>query len=334
MKMLITGVAGFLGSHLADRMIEFGHQVVGVDNLAGGELANVNEQVDFHQVDCADLQSMNQLTRGCEVVFHAACSAHDGFSVVSPNWITQQTFQITMSVLSAALNQNVRRFVFCSSMSRYGEQPVIPFTEDMVCKPRVPYGIAKYAAEQVVSQLCEVNGAEYVIIVPHNIIGPRQKYSDPYRNVAGIMINRMLQNKQPIIYGDGNQKRCFSFIDDVIYCLEKAILLDNVNREIINIGPDEEFVTVNTLARTIAEELEIPFDPLYVNERPLEVKYATCSADKARRLLHYETQVSFRQGIQSMVRFVKERGPREFTYHLPIEIRNRLTPNTWTDKLI
>lgn len=250
MRVFITGVAGFMGSHLADKLIANGEDVVGVDNLVGGTLDNVNPQVEFYEEDCDNLEKMTEYMKGCDVVFHAACTAHDGFSLFSPYYITKNTFQITMSVLSAAVQNNVSKFIYCSSMSRYGEQEKLPFTEDMVCKPRVPYGAAKYASEMVVEQICNLNDIYYNVIVPHNIIGPRQCSNDPFRNVAAIMINRMLQGKQPVIYGDGEQKRCFSDIEDVIFCIEQLIYRNDLNKEIFNIGPDEEFVTINTLAKT------------------------------------------------------------------------------------
>ncbi|WP_339837756.1 NAD-dependent epimerase/dehydratase family protein [Paenibacillus sp. FSL R7-0272] len=334
MKIFITGVAGFLGSHLADRMISLGHSVVGVDNLAGGSIDNVDDKVEFYNVDCNDIDSMREHMKNCDVVFHAACTAHDGLSVFSPWYITNNTFQNTMSVVSAAIHNKVKRFVYCSSMSRYGEQEVLPFHEEMTCNPRVPYAIAKFAAEQVIQQLMPLNGIEYNIVVPHNIIGPRQKYDDPYRNVAGIMINRILQGKQPIIYGDGNQKRCFSFIDDVIYCLERIVLQEDVVGEIINIGPDEEFVTINELAKTISELMDWPFEPIYVPDRPLEVKYATCLADKARKLVGYETKTTLRAGLTKMIEDIKGKGSREFDYDLVnIEINNESTPSTWTERI-
>lgn len=261
MRILVTGVAGLLGSHIADRMLELGHEVVGVDNLIGGYMDNVNEKVRFYKADCGDLELMNEYIKGCDVVFHAACTAYDGLSVWSPHFVTENTFGITMSVLSAAIQNKVRRFVYCSSMSRYGYQEEVPFREDMVCNPQVPYAVAKYASECVIEKLAKLNGMEYVIVVPHNVIGPRQNYTDPYRNVASIMINRILQGKRPIIYGDGEQKRCFSFIGDVTYCIEKAILLDGLNGEVINIGPDEEYITVNELAKKISMLLGVEFNP-------------------------------------------------------------------------
>lgn len=334
MKIFITGVAGFLGSHLADRMIELGYEVVGVDNLVGGFIENVNPKVKFFKADCNDLEKMKELIKDCDVVFHAACTAHDGFSLFSPYYITQNTYQITMSVLSAAAQNNVKKFIYCSSMARYGKQENIPYTEDMMCYPATPYGVSKYASEMVVKQICELNNIKYTIIVPHNIIGTRQNYTDPFRNVAAIMINRMLQGKQPIIYGDGEQKRTFSFVSDCIDCIEEIIKNDNVSGEIINIGPDEEFVTINYLAKEIADIIGFELHPIYVADRPNEIKLATCSSDKARELLGYRTKVTLREGLTKMIEYIKKEGPKEFRYNYNIEIKNEKTPKTWTSNLI
>ena len=333
-RIFITGVAGFLGSHLADKMIENGYEVVGVDNLVGGFMENVNPKVIFYREDCNNVEKMKELMEGCDVIFHAACTAHDGFSLFTPYYITQNTFQITMSVLSAAASNNVKKFIYCSSMARYGTQPKIPYTEDMECIPSTPYGMAKLASEKIIKQICELNNINYTILVPHNIIGPRQNYTDPYRNVAAIMINRMLQNKQPVIYGDGEQKRTFSFVDDCIYCIERVIMQDDLNGEVINIGPDEEFVTINQLASEIAKNLNFELHPIYVNDRPNEVKYATCSSQKARRLLGYETKTTFAEGIRKMVEDIKGKGPKDFRYNYNIEINNEKTPETWKKKII
>lgn len=333
MKIFITGVAGFLGSHLADAMLAEGHEVVGVDNLIGGYLDNVPEGVDFYQVDCQYLNTMNKLMKGVDIVYHTACTAYEGLSVFSPNLVCQNTFQITASVASAAVAQGVKRFVYCSSMARYGTQEVVPFTEDMIPKPQDPYGISKLSAENLLRCLGEVHGMEVVIAVPHNIIGPRQKYDDPYRNVASIMINLMLQGRQPIIYGDGTQKRCFSFVQDDIDCLKKLAFQDNCVGEIVNIGPDEEFVTINELATTIADILNFKLDPIYMPGRPQEVKLATCSADKARRLLGYHTEYSLRDGLTEMIRYIEARGTKKFRYHLDLEIVNDKTPATWKNRL-
>jgi UDP-glucose 4-epimerase len=203
----------------------------------------------------------------------------------------------------------------------------------MTPKPQDPYGIAKLAAESLLKCLSYVHGMEVATAVPHNIIGPRQKYDDPFRNVASIMINLMLQGRQPIIYGDGEQKRCFSFVQDDIECLTKLAFLPDVAGEIINIGPDEEFVTINELAATIADLLHFDLKPVYVADRPQEVKLATCSADKARKMLGYKTQYTLRQGLQEIIDYIRRRGPRKFRYHLEVEISNERTPKTWKNKM-
>ena len=333
MKVFISGVAGFLGSHIADSMLSQGHSVIGCDNLIGGYRDNVPNGVEFYEEDCNNLERIQELLKGVDVVYHTACTAYEGLSVFSPKLVAENTYLNSVSMASAAISRGVKRFVHCSSMARYGTQEVVPFTEDMICKPQDPYGISKYSAEVVLRNLCDVHGMELVIAVPHNIIGPRQKYDDPFRNVASIMINLMLQGRQPIIYGDGEQKRCFSFVQDDIDCLNKLAFQDNVVGEVINIGPDEEFVTINHLAATIAKLLDFKLDPVYMTGRPQEVRLATCSADKARKLLGYKTKYSLEQGLVEMIEYISERGVKPFSYHLPIEIINDLTPKTWKDRL-
>jgi UDP-glucose 4-epimerase len=219
-------------------------------------------------------------------------------------------------------------------MARYGTQPVVPFTEDMTPKPQDPYGIAKYASELLVRNLCELNHIPFTILVPHNIIGPRQKYDDPFRNVASIMINRMLQGKQPIIYGDGEQKRCFSFMQDVVDPINTVINTPVANSEVINIGPDDEFITINELALKIARIMSFDVNPIYMPGRPQEVHFANCSANKARKLLKYSPKVGLDEGLTELVNWIVKSGVKPFDYHLPIEINNSSTPKTWTQKLI
>jgi len=331
-KVFISGVAGFLGSHLADRMLELGHEVVGCDNLIGGYLDNVNEKVEFFQYDCNFYNSMVKITKNCDVVYHCAATAYEGLSVFSPYVVTKNIVTSSVSVFTAAISNKVKRIVNCSSMARYGENEV-PFTEIMNPRPQDPYGIGKVASEQFLVNLCEVHGVDWVNAVPHNIIGPRQKYDDPYRNVASIMINLMLQGRQPIIYGDGTQKRCFSFIKDDLDILEKMAFEEGICGESFNIGPDEEFVSINELAEVIAEVLNFNLDPVYMPGRPQEVHLANCSADKIRDRFGYQTKYSLKQGIEEMVRYIEIRGTKKFKYHLDLEIINELTPRTWKERL-
>ena len=333
MKVLITGVAGFLGSHLSQKLSESGNQIVGVDNMMGGYEDNIPKNIKFFNMDCCDLKKMNQVMMNVDVVYHCAATAHEGLSVFSPYEISKNNFLASVSVFSAAVSHKVKRIIFCSSMARYGDQQT-PFTEDMKPKPVDPYAISKVAAEDILKNLCELNNIEWVIAVPHNIIGPRQKYDDPFRNVVSIMINRMLQNKSPIIYGDGNQKRCFSYIDDCISCLTPMLDQKDLNKQIINIGPDEEFVTINKVSEICSNITGSNLKPIFKKDRPREVKHASCSANKARKLLNYKTKTNLYNGILETFNYIKKRGAKPFKYHINLEIKNELTPAAWLDKEI
>jgi len=333
MRVLITGIAGFMGSHLADSILIEGHEVIGIDNLIGGYESNVPSGATFINADLRNLNKIAPFFDNVDVVIHSACTAYEGLSVFSPSLVSENTYQITANVLSASVNRQIKKFIYLSSMARYGTQAILPFTEDMVPKPQDPYGIAKYAAELLIENLCELNGIEYSILVPHNIIGPRQKYDDPFRNVASIMINRMLQKKQPIIYGTGGQKRCFSFMQDVVEPIKTVLESSVANKHVINIGPDNEFVTILELASKIAKLMSFNLDPIFVAARPQEVEFANCSADKARKMLNYNPKVSLDKGLKEMITWISSKGPKPFEYHLPIEIQNDSTPKTWTEKL-
>jgi len=332
MKIFITGVAGFLGSHLADRMIDHGHTVVGNDTLIGGYRDNVDPRVEFHLIDCCDQKRMAEAIKGCDIVVHAAATAHEGLSVFSPDFITRNIFQATVATVSAAISNKVKRFVYCTSMARYGNQQA-PFTEDMQPKPVDPYGIAKVAGEDVLKMLADLHGMEWNIAVPHNIVGPRQRYDDPFRNVISIMINRNLLGKPSIIYGDGEQTRCFSYVGDCLSCLEHLIEGDIVNQT-INIGPDENPITINEMSKIVANATGMNQPPIYMPGRPAEVKHAVCSSDKARTLLGYETKTDVVTAINLTAQYIKERGAQPFKYDFPLEIITEKTPKTWSERLM
>jgi UDP-glucose 4-epimerase len=334
MKVLITGVAGFMGSHLADSFLAKGYDVVGIDNLIGGYKENVPSGVDFYNIDLDNLELIQPLFKDVDLVVHTACTAYEGLSVFSPSLVVRNTMQITTNIMSACVKASVKKIVHLSSMARYGTQDVVPFVESMTPKPQDPYGIAKYGAELMIKNIAETHGVDYVILVPHNIIGPRQKFDDPYRNVASIMINRMLQGKQPIIYGNGEQKRCFSFMQDVIDPLMIACETDIAHGRIVNIGPDEEFITINELAYKLSIILDFKLEPIYMPGRPQEVFHANCSANLARELLNYKTTTSLDSGLLELVNWIKSKGSREFNYHLPLEFITDKTPKTWTDRLM
>lgn len=334
MNVLITGVAGFLGSHLADEFLKRGHHVVGIDNLIGGYETNIPADVEFYKYDLSDFDIIKDIFTGIDLVVHAACTAYEGLSVFSPALVTKNTSHITTVVLSASVRAGVKKFIYMSSMARYGTQDSVPFTEDMVPKPQDPYGIAKYASELLIKNICDTHGMKYVILVPHNIIGPRQKYDDPFRNVASIMANRMLLGKQPVIYGSGSQMRCFSFMQDVIDPLMVACETSAADGQVVNIGPDEEFITINELAVKIGKILNFEIDPIYMPGRPQEVLNANCSADLARKILGYQTKKGLDDGLYDLCNWIKSEGAKEFSYHLPLEFITDKTPRTWVEHII
>jgi len=332
MHIFITGIAGFLVSNLADFYLKKNFKVSGCDNLIGGSLNNLNlSKIKFYKSDCENLKEMTEYIKGADVVCHAAAIAHEGLSSFSPTLICNNNLTGSTSVFTAAIINKVKRIVYCSSMARYGSNQT-PFEEDQEPRPVDPYGIAKLAAEKVLEVLCKTHGVEYNIAVPHNIIGPKQKYNDPYRNVVSIMVNLMLSGRRPIIYGDGEQKRNFSDVDDCIFCLDKLLFDPNIQGQIINIGPDEENITINDLFKKISNKLAFNKQPIYTKDRPNEVKNAYCSAEKARKILGYKTLTTLDQSIDKVIEFIKKTGVKPFEYNYNLEIINEKTPKTWSEK--
>lgn len=336
MRILVTGAAGFIGSWICDALTELGHFVVGVDNLIGGDWGNVTvrhkDKFRHYQLSVENLTAMESVTKGCEAVYHCAALAYEGLSVFSPSVVVRNVVCGTVNVAGAAIKAGVKRFVNCSSMARYG--PIFtPYREEHAPLPADPYGIAKLCAEQQLNVLGKVHGMMVVHAVPHNVYGPRQKYDDPYRNVAAIFANLMLQGKQPCIYGDGKQRRCFSHIDDVLPVMLKLLTCEAEHGEVFNVGPDGGEITVLELAEMIAEIVGIPFDPVFLLGRPCEVRQAWCSSDKIRKRFGWSQQISLKRGIETLVEWIKLKGPKPFNHHLPLEIDGPLVPKTWKEKL-
>lgn len=346
MKIWITGIAGFLGSHLADTLIAQGHEVTGNDNLVCGAAKNVSKKIGFSYTDCRLFEPMVGFMKMFQpdVVVHCAATAHEGLSSFSPSFITRNIYEASVATFSAAIAAGVKRIVYMSSMSRYGEGadmglPILvspPFGEHYKPNPVDPYGIAKVAAEETLKVLCKTHGVKWSIAVPHNIIGVRQRSQDPYRNVAAIMINRCKQGKPPIVYGDGSQKRCFSPIADVLPSLVKMVE-GAADGEVVNLGPDKGEITILELAQKIIDLTDYDLavgkcnsEPKFMPARPNEVKDAYCSSDKARKLLGYTEQQSLDDCLAEMVAYIK---PAPFIYDFPLEIEKGC-PKTWSEKLM
>ena len=299
MKILITGSLGFVGSHLAKRYHAQGHNVVGIDNGVGGYDDNLTE-VQTLRIDCCDQGSVDQLfaREQFDLVIHAACTAYEGLSVVSPVLVTRNTFDATVNVLSASIKHKIKRFVYMSSMARYGKQEP-PFTEDKQPRPEDPYGIAKYAVECDLKLANQQFGLRYNIIRPHNVLGIYQNIWDRYRNVIGIFIRRTLNGEPLLIYGDGEQTRAFS---DIKYYMEPFDkLLNGFDGETFNIGADKYF-TLNEVAKTVQSiGKKYGYDVDIEHGEPRhEVKHAYCDHTKAKNVLGFKDNTNLDELIEEM----------------------------------
>lgn len=329
-RILITGAAGFMGSHLFDYLSK-DNKVIGMDNYSLGTYEH-ERIMNIDLVD--DKEEVSEIIHDFkpEIVYHLAAWAHEGLSQFMPSLITENNYNAYLNVLIPAIRAGMNRMVCFSSMSVYGDgEP--PFHEDDERKPVDIYAVAKTAMEVSTEILADVFDFDYTIIRPHNVYGERQRIDDPYRNVAGIFMNRVMHNKPPIIYGDGKQTRAFTYIDDITPYVAKAGFMEDTKGEIINIGPKEEY-SVNHLAKVILKAFESNLKPVYELDRPKEVKHAFCTNDKAIRLLGYQTSVTLEEGIKNMADYAKNVGPKEFKYLDNLELTNERTPNTWKKKLM
>lgn len=337
-KIYITGIAGLVGSNLAKKLLQFGYEVTGCDSLIGGYEDNIpSKECDWDKLDIQDYPTLlNSIkTFKPDTIVHTAALPYEGLSVFSPKLVAESLYGGTTAVASAAIACEVELFINCSSMARYGAQTP-PFTENMATNwVTDPYGLAKVHAEEMLNLLEDIHGLKYYTVVPHNIVGPGQRYTDPYRNVIAIMINRCLQGKKIIIYGDGSQKRSFSHIDG---CIEAMIRLMENPRfdagEVFNIGPDNSEISIKDIAYKVGHHCKVYPHFEHYPDRPREVKDAWCSSDKAMRELKYVPTHSLDEIVRDMVEWVKQRGSQPFEYHLSLEIVNESTPETWKNHLI
>ncbi len=342
MKILVTGAAGFMGSYVVDALVARGDcDVYGVDDLSGGYESNVNPKSHFEKLDLRDREKTKALIDKIkpEILYHLAADASEGRSQFTPLSATERNLLAYMYTLIPSIQNGIQRVVLTSSMSVYGAQQP-PFSEDMKPAPEDIYGIAKTAMEDVTKVLAKVHGFEYVIVRPHNVYGPRQNLSDPYRNVIGIFINCLLNKKNFYIYGDGNQARAFTYIEDFNAYFVACGFAKDVVGEIINIGPSEEH-TINELAQIVLSKFfpngNIPerLRPKYMPLRPQEVIEAYCTNQKAQELLGYKTTTQLSSGVEKMIAWARTLGPQKFKY-LPdgLELESADVPPTWKHKLI
>jgi UDP-glucose 4-epimerase len=328
---LVTGAAGFIGSHVVDSLIVEGHTVVAVDDLSGGFTENVNPKATFVEASCTDNVRMSRLfnEHKFDYVFHLAAYAAEGLSHFIKRFNYTNNVIGSVNLINESVNHNVKRFIFTSSIACYGGNQ-LPMVEDLVPQPEDSYGIAKYAVELELKASHEMFGLDYVIFRPHNVYGERQNTGDKYRNVIGIFMNQILLGEPLTIFGDGEQKRAFSYIADVAPHIAKSATLDAAKNEIFNIGADSVY-TVNELAKEVMKAMGSTAKINYLPARN-EVVNAWSDHEKAKRIFGIKNEVPLSEGIAKMAKWVKETGSRSTKPFEGIEIEKNLPPS-WNAQL-
>lgn len=321
-KILVTGGAGFIGSHLVDKLIEKNHQVLVLDDFSGGSRLNINEAAKWVKVDLRDTGLSKKIIDKFkpEIVFHLAANAAENKAQFSPIEVTSSNWNTFINTLTPFINNGGRRFVFVSSIAVYGALQT-PFKETDKPEPEDLYGVTKLACEKSLKIMSEVHGFEYVIVRPHNVYGPRQNMKDPYRNVITIWMNAILAKLPWYIYGDGEQKRCFSYVYDVVRWLYKCGF-DPVAGKTFNIGSDK----IHTL-RELSLALNPGFSPDFLDERPQEVKEAIADHTQCKSFLGYH-ETPLKEGISKTWEWVRSVGSVEPVY-TPLEIDSPKIPSNW-----
>ena len=325
---LVTGGAGFMGAHVVDELLRNSNtDVVALDDLSGGFRDNLDPAVTFVEGSILDVSLINQLCDQYQFdyIYHLAAYAAEGLSHFIKRFNYQNNLIGSVNLINAAVNYNVKRFVFTSSIAVYGENQ-LPMHEALTPMPEDSYGIAKYAVEQELAVSKRLFGLEYTIFRPHNVYGELQNISDKYRNVIGIFMNNIMQDKPLRIFGDGEQTRAFTHIADVAPHIVRAVDIPEASGQIFNVGSDEH-VSVNELADLVMTAMGKEVSVINVQARE-EVKHAYCSHERFQHVFGTTSQVALDEGLHRMATWAKAVGPRPATEFSDIEIRKNL-PEGW-----
>jgi UDP-glucose 4-epimerase len=327
---IVTGGAGFIGSYVADELLNLGHDVIILDDLSGGFLNNVPEKAEFVKGSITDHKLIDNLFKeyDFDYVYHLAAYAAEGLSHFIKRYNYNNNLIGSVNLINAAINHEVKAFVFTSSIAVYGKAQ-LPMTEDITPLPEDPYGIAKYAVELDLKASHDLFGLNYIIFRPHNVYGERQNIGDKYRNVIGIFINQLMQGKPMTVFGDGEQTRSFSYIKDIAPIIAKSVNIPNAHNEIFNIGAEKP-CTINYLACIVADAMGENCNIEHLDPR-MEVTHAFSSHEKAKNIFGDGPDTPLAKGIQQMAAWAKEMGSRKSKEFSSIEIAQNL-PKSWIPK--
>ncbi|MFB3882103.1 MAG: NAD-dependent epimerase/dehydratase family protein [Armatimonadota bacterium] len=332
MRLLVTGAAGFMGSHVVEGLAAAGHEVIGLDDLSGGFRENIPSGVQFVEIDLRDSAKTESLVRehAPDVLCHLAANAREGASQFQPRDVCGRNLMAYANVLVPAIRAGMKKVVLYSSMAVYGRQTP-PFDEVMPRQPVDVYGVNKAAMESITEILADVHEFMYTIIRPHNVYGERQSLRDPFRNVIGIFMNRLLRGEPLYVYGDGEQTRSFSYIGDSLPAfLRAAEMAPELDRQIVNVGSMHP-VTVNQMLKLVLAEFGGKAEVIHLPDRPREVKNAYCTWQKSVELLGYEEKVGLEEGIRRMAAWAKTKGPQPWREE-SLELPSAKAPSIWLDQ--
>jgi UDP-glucose 4-epimerase len=330
-KALVTGGAGFIGSHVADELIDRGLDVVVLDDLSGGFRENIPEKAEFVEGSIVDTQLIHDLftEHKFSYVYHMAAYAAEGLSHFIKKFNYENNVIGSINLINASVNHAVKCFVFTSSIAVYGKNQ-LPMTEEMVPVPEDPYGIAKLAVEQDLRASHEMFGLNYVVFRPHNVYGERQNIGDRYRNVVGIFMNQLMQGQPMTIFGDGQQSRAFSYIQDVAPSIAGSPFNQFALNKVFNIGAETPH-TVNELATIVAKAMGGKEDITYLDARN-EVVHAFSTHKKLEEVFGEAPKVSLVDGVHRMALWAKKVGAKRGKTFEGVEILKNM-PKSWSAEL-
>jgi|SRR5215469_3124770 len=328
---LVTGGAGFIGSHVVKHCLALGHSVIVLDDLSGGFRDHVPDGARLVVGSVTDADLVTELFRQhrFDYVYHLAAYAAEGLSHFIRRFNYQTNLVGTINLVNEAIKNNTRCFVFTSSIAVYGKGQ-LPMSEDMVPQPEDPYGVSKYAVELDLAAAAHMFGLRYIIFRPHNVYGEHQNLGDPYRNVLGIFMNQIMSGRSLTIFGDGEQTRAFSHIDDVAPHIARSVEIEEAYNQVFNIGADQPY-TVNQLARVVKAAFGVDAAIDYLPARD-EVYQAYATHEKAARILHAEPRIGLEEGVHRMAAWARQAGSRKSKLFTNIEVSLKLPPS-WASML-
>lgn len=327
-KVLVTGGAGFMGSHVVDDLLKKGYEVIVLDDLSGGFKENVNPAAKFVEGSINDIGLLEKIfsENKIDYIFHLAAYAAEGLSHFIRNFNYNNNLIGSVNLINLAIKSKVKCFVFTSSIAVYGENQ-LPMKEDTIPVPEDPYGVSKLAVEQDLRSANKMFGLNYIVFRPHNVYGERQNLGDKYRNVLGIFMNKIMKNEPLLIFGDGEQTRAFTHISDISPIIAGAIENPKAYNQVFNIGADKPY-SVNELSKEVIMSMKGSDDhPIQYEPPRNEVSHAYSDHSKLKEFFSFEPKVGLEEGVKKMAEWAKQQGAKESKKFENIEILEGLPPS-------